>query len=77
MSVAKFGCGVFLDYGRCFVAWNYYLLDKKARRWADSDTEDEPLVVGVPFIDVDNEMASGQCSSSDAGASRKRKRCSQ
>ena len=77
MSVAKFGCGALLDCARCFNAWNYYLEEKKSRRWADSDTEDEPLVVGFPFVDVYIEMASGQCSSSDAGASRKRKRCSQ
>ena len=77
MSVDNYGCGADLSYGRCFVAWNYYLCDKKARRWADSDTEDEHSFIDVPFIDVDIEMASGQCSSSDAGASRKRKRCSQ
>ena len=52
-------------------------MGKKTRRWADSDTDDEPLVVGFPFVDGYLEMASGQCSGSDAGASVKRKRCSQ
>ena len=69
-SLAKFGCVALLDVRRIFTAWSYHVFEKKQRRWDDSDTDDdEPLVVALPFVDKNIEMASGQCFGSDAGAS--------